>query len=132
MTYILIVGALLLGGIALYAFNKNTPVSQEQTELIESVKKENIKMDQDTIKADYSYAITGQGKINDVIFSMAGVRKKEIDGVKVDHIKIDVDEFIYAKEGDTVTLGENLTIQIIKITNPPHPQIGKVYFNIVK
>lgn len=89
-------------------------------------------MDQDTIKADYSYAITGQGKINDVIFSMAGVRKKEIDGVKVDHIKIDVDEFIYAKEGDTVTLGENLTIQIIKITNPPHPQIGKVYFNIVK
>ena len=134
MTYIVIVGAFIIGSMVFYNMikpSKNT--TKEQTEIIESANTSHNTdiMSQDTIKSDYNYAITGQGKINGVIFSMAGIKKKEIQGQLVDHIIIDVDDFIYAKEGDIVTLRDKLTIQILKITNPPHPAIGKVYFDVL-
>lgn len=134
MTYIVVVGAFIIGSMVLYNMIKpSNSTSEDQTEIVESVntnQNPNI-MTQDTFKSDYAYAITGQGKINGVIFSMAGIKKKDVQGQLVDHIIIDVDDFIYAKEGDIVTLRDKLTIQILKITNPPHPAIGKVYFDVL-
>lgn len=132
MTYILIAACLILATLGYIAFNKQAGDSKEPTTIIEGVHKSTADMETDTVKADYSYAITAHGKINDVIFSLAGIEKKEVDGKMVDHIIFDDDEFKFAKEGDVITLRDKLTIKIVKITNPPHPKIGKVYFDIVQ
>lgn len=138
MVKILIATAAILGMGFLFIFNENDMMIENE-DLNEEVKEsievqddsiENI--EQDTVIADYIFPITGPGKIDGTIFYFAGIRKRLVDDEKVDHLAIDIDKFLYVRENDVVELSDSLTIKIIKITNPPHPQIGKVYFNVIQ
>lgn len=127
----------LLAFTAIFIYNKTDHLKMDEKELenkesIEIPATEPMQIQQDTIISDYIYPITGPGKIDGVIFYFAGIQKRMFEEEEVDHLIIDIDDFLYAKEGDEVQLAETLTIKIVKITNPVHPEIGKVYFDVIK
>ncbi|WP_235299115.1 hypothetical protein [Portibacter marinus] len=116
-------------GIGIFFYFKNKTMEDHTTE------NPSIKSDAPSQDSQYDFVVseTGSISINNAQLLFGGIAEREVNGSKEVNVQIDVDmkEFIFPKEGDTIILNDD-KFHIAKFEKPESPGIGRVFINRVK
>jgi len=82
---------------------------------------------------DYIVSETGSISINGAQLLFGGIAKREVEGETSTNVQIDVnmEKFIFPKEGDTIDLNGQL-YHLVKFEKEEPPSIGRVFINKVE
>lgn len=79
---------------------------------------------------DFVVSEAAVGRVDDVIFTVAGINDEVRDGktVYTTYLDINKSEIVNIEEGSVVKMKEGLMLKVVGITGAEAPQKGKVFF----
>lgn len=115
--------------ITVFLYFKKKPMKEH------TIETPNLNIDKLPQENAYDFVVseTGSISINGAQLLFGGIAERDVNGKKEVNLQIDVDmkDFIFPKEGDTITLND-IKFHIVKFEKPEYPAIGRVFINKMK